>query len=192
MTVKLLAFAASTRRDSFNRKLIAVAAQQAQALGAELTLIDLKDFPLPLYEGDLEAEQGMPASAQALLELLAAHDGLLLCTPEYNGFFPPLLKNTLDWMSRPEPSGQSGLRHFKGKTAALLAASPGAAGGLRSLIVTRQYLGNLGLLVIPAQFGLGSAGQAFDEEGLLKDSRQLESVKSVLGQLIDITRRLKV
>lgn len=191
MSISLLAFSASNRRDSFNRKLLALAVPEAEALGAAVTVLDLRDYVMPLYDGDLEAGEGMPKAAQDLLALLETHDGLLIATPEYNGFFPPLLKNTLDWMSRPEPGGQAGLRHFKGKTAALLAASPGPMSGLRSLIATRQYLGNLGLLVTPTQFGLGQAGQAFADDGSLKEPRHRDAVKAVVAQLVDVTARLK-
>ena len=190
MTVKLMAFAASTRSASFNRQLLPLLVEAARAAGAEVQVVDLADYPMPLYQGDDEAAHGMPAPAVALLEILAGVQGLLIVTPEYNGFFPPLLKNTLDWMSRPEPSGQSGLRHFKGKVAAIASASPGAAGGLRSLMNTRQYLGNLGLLVIPEQIGIGGAATAFDENGQLKDSRQRDSVNAVAKRLVEVAGKL--
>jgi NAD(P)H-dependent FMN reductase len=190
MSVKFLAFAASTRREAFSRKVLPTLVAGAQEAGAEVVVADLADFSMPIYQGDEEAEHGMPASAVALLDLLAGCQGLLLVTPEYNGFFPPLLKNTLDWMSRSDPSGQSGLRHFKGKVAGICASSPGAAGGLRSLIVTRQYLGNLGLMVIPEQIAVGNAGQVFDENGQIKDARLQDGVKNVGRRAAEIARRL--
>jgi chromate reductase len=190
MSIKFLAFAASTRREAFSRRVLPILVSGAREAGAEVVLADLADFSMPIYQGDEEAEHGMPAGAVALLELLAGCQGLLLVTPEYNGFFPPLLKNTLDWMSRPDPSGQAGLRHFKGKVAGICASSPGPAGGLRSLMATRQYLGNLGLLVIPEQMAVGSAGQAFDEQGQLKDARQHDGVKNVGRRAAEIAARL--
>lgn len=189
MSVSILAFAASNRAGSFNKLLIKQAALAAEQLGARVTLLDLNDYKLPLYDGDLEATEGLPKAAEDLLALLAQHDALLISTPEYNGFFPPLLKNTLDWMSRPKANGDSGLVDFKGKTAALLAASPGPMAGVRTLIPTRQYLSNLGLLVIPAQFGLGSASKAFNDQGELLEERQINGMKAVVAQLIDVASR---
>lgn len=191
MTVKLLAFCASTRKESLNRKLFPIVVAGAREAGAEVTVVDLKDYPMPIYNGDDEAESGMPPAAVKLLELLAQNDGLLVVTPEYNGFFPPLLKNTLDWMSRPDPSGKSGLRHFEGKTAAISAASPGGFGGVRSLLATRQYFTILGLTVIPDQVTVSRANSAFNENGDLTDDRQQAAAKAVGAKLTTITGKLK-
>ena len=190
MPVKLMAFAASTRQESYNRRLLPLLVEAARAAGAEVDVVDLAHYPLPLYHGDDEAALGMPGNAAALLDILAGVQGLLVVTPEYNGFFPPLLKNTLDWMSRPDRSGQPGLRHFKGKVAAIASASPGPAGGLRSLLSTRQYLSNLGLLVIPEQIGIGSAATAFEENGKLKDNRQSATVSAIAQRLVEVTGKL--
>ncbi|WP_432719372.1 NAD(P)H-dependent oxidoreductase [Jeongeupia wiesaeckerbachi] len=189
MTIRLLAFSASTRIASFNRKLIAVGAQAARDAGAEVTLIDLLDYELPLYNGDLEARDGLPDAAARLQQQFAVHHGLLLATPEYNGMFPPLLKNTLDWVSRADASGQSGLRFLEGKVAGLLSASPGALGGLRSLIASRQYLSNLGFLVIPQQQAVGAANQAFDEGGALIEARAQAGVEKVAHALVQLARQ---
>lgn len=187
---KLLAFSASTRKDSFNSKLLPILVSGARHAGAEVTVISLTDYPMPIYNGDDESEGGMPASAQALLELLSQHDGLLIATPEYNGFFPPLLKNTLDWMSRTDPTGQSGLRHFQGKTAAISSASPGGFGGVRSLMATRQYLTILGLTVIPEQITVSRAHAAFNEKGELQDARQQQQATEVGARLATTARKL--
>lgn len=187
---KLLAFSASTRKDSFNGKLLPILVSGARHAGAHVTVINLADYPLPIYNGDDESDSGMPAPAQALLELLSQHDGLLITTPEYNGFFPPLLKNTLDWMSRPEPSGESGLRHFKGKVAAISSASPGGFGGVRSLLATRQYLTILGLTVIPEQITVSRASHAFNEKGELQDERQQKQAQDVGARLACMAERL--
>ncbi len=187
---KLLAFSASTRKDSFNSKLLPILVSGARHAGADVTVINLADYPMPIYNGDDESENGMPASAQTLLTLLSQHDGLLIATPEYNGFFPPLLKNTLDWMSRTDPSGQSGLRHFQGKVAAISSASPGGFGGVRSLMATRQYLTILGLTVIPEQITISRAHTAFNEKGELQDARQQQQATEVGARLAATARKL--
>jgi NAD(P)H-dependent FMN reductase len=190
MPTRLLAFCASTRKESLNRKLFPVLVAGAREAGAEVTVVDLNDYPMPLYNGDDEADHGMPEAAVRLLDLLAQHQGLLIVTPEYNGFFPPLLKNTLDWMSRPDPSGQSGLRHFTGKTAAISSASPGGFGGVRSLLATRQYLTILGLTVIPDQVTVSRANSAFNEQGELVDEKLRAAAKQVGARLTQVTAKL--
>ena len=148
MTPRILAYAGSTRRKSFNKKLVQNAAQGAREAGAEVTLLDLKDFPLPLFDQDLEAEQGMPENGKKLKKLFIDHDGLLIASPEYNSSFPAVLKNAIDWVSRPAPGEQS-LLAFRGKVATLMSASPGALGGLRGLVHVRSILGNIGVIVLP-------------------------------------------
>jgi NAD(P)H-dependent FMN reductase len=185
---KILAFAGSLRRDSWNRKLIHSAVDAARAAGAEVTLIDLADYPLPLMDEDLEARDGLPANAQRLKALFKAHDALLIASPEYNSSVPPLLKNTLDWVSR-EWQGESGLVPYQGKVAAILAASPGAFGGMRMLPHLRQVLNTLGVLVLPGQFSLAHADKAFDEEsGALKSPARLHTL---VLELVTTTRALK-
>lgn len=191
---KLLVFAGSARTGSLNRRLAAVAAQIASAQGAQATLIDLRDYALPLYDGDMEASSGVPQAAHALCKLIAAHDALLIATPEYNGFATPLIVNTFSWLSRimAKDEQPSGLAVLAGKPAALLAASPGALGGVRSLIFTRQYLSmNLGLLVIPEQHGLAQANLAFDEQGALKEPKQQQAVERVVKALIRAAHTLR-
>ena len=139
MMPRILAFAGSTRRESFNKKLVAIAAQGAREAGAEVTLIDLKDFPLPLFDQDLEAEQGMPEIGKKLKKLFIDHDGLLIASPEYNSSFPAVLKNAIDWVSRPAP-GEPSLVAFRGKVATLMSASPGALGGLRVVAEDRGHV----------------------------------------------------
>jgi NAD(P)H-dependent FMN reductase len=190
MSIRLLAFAASTRKDSFNRKLLPLLVAGARDAGAEVTVVDLADYPMPLYNGDDEEASGMPETAVRLLELLATHQGLLVATPEYNGFFPPLLKNTLDWMSRPDRSGQPGLRHFQGKAAAISSASPGGFGGVRSLLATRHYLTILGLTVIPEQVTVSQAHKAFATDGTLADARLQAAARQVGARLADVAARL--
>lgn len=184
---KILAFAGSIRRDSWNRRLIRVATDAARAAGGDVTLIDLADYPLPLYNGDLEDRDGLPDNAQRLKALFKAHDAFLIASPEYNSSVPPLLKNTLDWVSR-EWQGESGLIPYQNKVAALLAASPGTFGGMRMLPHLRQVLNTLGVLVLPGQFSLAHADTAFDEAGgtlMLKAPARLHTV---VVELVNTTR----
>ncbi|MDH3591896.1 MAG: NAD(P)H-dependent oxidoreductase, partial [Planctomycetota bacterium] len=131
---KILALSGSLRGDSFNRKLVAAAAAGARAAGAAVTEIDIREFPLPLYDGDLEARDGLPEHALRLKRLFAEHEGLLIASPEYNGSISGALKNLIDWVSRPASKGEKPLASFDGKVAAIMAASPGGLGGLRGLV----------------------------------------------------------
>lgn len=177
---QILVFAGSARRESLNKKLARTAAHSIQQQGGIATLIDLGDFDIPLYHGDLEAEQGIPADVQRLQDLLAQHQGLLIVSPEYNGMPTPLLLNTLDWLSR----GSQGLSNFSDKPVALLSASPGGLGGLRSLWPMRQFLSNLGLLVLANQLAVGAAQDAFNDQGLLSNPRQQDSLNHITQQLL--------
>ena len=179
---KILAFAGSTREASFNKRLVKVAAEGASAAGAEVTLIDLRDFPMPLYDGDLEASEGLPENVQKLKALFLDHQGLLISSPEYNGGMSAVLKNTIDWVSRSAP-GEGGLAAYKDKVAGLVAASPGRLGGLRGLAHLRQILSGIGVLVLPQQHALGGAGDAFDENGSLKDSGLQDVVTGIGARL---------
>ncbi len=179
---RLLAFSGSARRESFNRKLLAHAVQGARQAGAEVTLIELRDFELPLYDGDPEASDGLPPGAVKLRELLVAHSGLLLACPEYNGGIAPLLKNSIDWMTR-GPGAKADPTLFPGKLAALCAASPGGLGGMRGLRWVRELLNNLGVTVLATQFTLGTAHKAFDASGALLDAAQARGVAALGAEL---------
>ena len=186
---KILAFAGSTRSDSWNRKLLQAAVAAAKSSGAEVTLLDLRDYPLPLYNGDLEAKAGLPEPAQRLKTLFKAHDGLLIASPEYNSSVSPLLKNTLDWVSR-DWQGESGLLPYQNKVAAIMAASPGALGGMRMLPHLRQILNTLGVLVLPGQFSLPHADKAFDTQtGALQSPARLHSLVTDLLQTATALKR---
>lgn len=191
-TVKLLAMPGSARRDSLNRRLLRVLVRGAEQAGAQVTLFDPREHPMPLYDGDLEAEAGIPPGGAHLQALFAQHHGLLLATPEYNGFFPPLVKNSFDWLSRPLPdgSGRPGTIHVRGKPAGIVAASPGALGGIRSLQHTRQYLSNLGFLVLPEQVGVPQADTLFDAAGELQDARLRANVEAVGAAVARLAARL--
>lgn len=175
---RLLAFAGSLRQASYNRRLVPVLAEGARLAGARVELIDLRDFPLPVYDGDLEAA-GMPGEVRALQALMDGHDGLLVSTPEYNGSIPALVKNTLDWISRPTAAGTPGTALFRGKPAGIVSASPGALGGLRSLLVLRDALAKLGMLVVPEQAAVGNAAERLPEGGGLADERSRAAVHAV-------------
>ena len=171
-TPRILAFGGSLRRDSYNQMLAAAAAQGARDAGAEVTLIALRDFPLPVFDEDLEAADGMPPSARELKRLFLDHDGFLIAAPEYNSSITAALKNAIDWVSRPEVEGEPSLAAFRGKSAVLCAASPGALGGLRGLVHVRAILGNLGVLVLPDQLAVSKAHEAFAADGTPLDETQ--------------------
>ena len=154
----------------------------------EVAVSELKSGARAIVPGDLEASEGLPAGAVRLQQLFSEHDGLLLASPEYNGFFPPLLKNTLDWVSRPAPDLPA---PYAGKSAGLLAASPGALGGIRCLPHLRLLLSNLGVTVSPAQLALGQADKAFADDGRLADSRQQAMLEKVVADLIRLTTAIK-
>lgn len=185
---KILAFSGSIRSTSLNRKLIDVAVAATRAAGGKVTQIDLADYPLPLYDGDLEDRDGLPDNALRLKALFKDHDALLIASPEYNSSIPPLLKNAIDWVSR-EWQGESGLVPYRNKVGALLAASPGALGGMRMLPHLRQVLNTLGVMVLPDQFSLAHADKAFDEEnGALKSPARMHAL---VQQLVDTAAALK-
>jgi chromate reductase, NAD(P)H dehydrogenase (quinone) len=190
MTPRILAFAGSTRRDSFNKRLVPIAAKGARDAGAEVTLIDLKDFPLPLFDQDLEAEQGMPDNGTKLKQLFIDHDGLLIASPEYNSSITGVLKNAIDWVSRPAP-GEPSLVAFRGKVAVLMSASPGALGGLRGLVHVRSILGNLGVIVLPDQIAVAKAREAFQPDGSLIDPKQQAGIEALGKTLASFLMKLK-
>jgi len=192
--IRLLIISGSQRAGSFNRSLAHVAATAARRDGAEATEFDLRALALPLYDGDLEAASGVPPAAFLLRDAFLAHDAVLVVTPEYNAFPTPLVLNAFDWMSRIPASapGGAGLAATANKPAALLAASPGPLGGLRSMNLLRQYLqGAFAMIVVPQQFALGRAGEAFDAAGALKDEKSQHVVESVLTALGHLATALK-
>lgn len=189
MKPRILAFAGSLRRDSYNKKLAAVAADMARAAGADVTLIDLRDFPMPIYDGDIESASGLPDAALKLRELMKAHQGFLISTPEYNSSISGLLKNTIDWASRPR-QGEPSLVCFAGKVVGLLAASPGALGGLRGLFHVRDIFLNINSIVLPTMYAMTGANDAFDDQGKLKDDAKIQKVNGVATALVDAVQKL--
>jgi NAD(P)H-dependent FMN reductase len=189
-TPRILAFAGSARRKSFNKRLIKIAVRGAEAAGAQVTLIDLGEYPLPIMDQDLEAARGLPENALALKTLFLEHDGLLMSCPEYNSSVTPLWKNTIDWVSRQAP-GEASLAAYQGKVSAIMSASPGGLGGLRGLVHVRAILSNIGVLVIPQQVALREAPKMFAVDGTLNDAKQQSAVENLGKSLAEIIRRLK-
>jgi NAD(P)H-dependent FMN reductase len=182
---RILAFSGSARRESLNKKLLACVVAETRAAGGEVTLVELKEFPLPLYEGDLEDAQGLPENARKLIRLITEHDGLLIASPEYNSMMTPLLKNTIDWCTRDE------VNPFIGKVAAVVSASPGMLGGIRSMTLVRQLLAHLGCVVAPEQLFIPQADAAFDPAGKLIPERSQRGVMKLAAALVALTRKLK-
>jgi len=186
---KILAFAGSTRSDSFNKKLIKIAVDGAIDVGVEVTFIDLRDFPMPLYDGDLEKREGLSANTRKLKDLMLTHQGFLISSPEYNSSISGVLKNTIDWTTR-QTEGESPLVCYKGKIAGLMSASPGGLGGLRGLVHVRSILENIGVLVIPDQVAIAKAHEAFNSDGTLKNKTQEEQVKNIGASVAKILMKL--
>ena len=181
---KVLVFAGSIRADSYHRKLAQAAAGALQNAGAETTCADLKDYRMPMYDGDVEAAQGMPDTARAFKALLLHHDAFVIASPEYNGSFPALLKNVIDWTSRPDP-GETPLAAFRGKTAAILSTSPGPGGGQRGLRQLRELLEMIGVSVIPTQFAIPRASEAFDAQGALTRPEDRNGLARLASDLVE-------
>ena len=192
--VRILVFAGSARRDSLNKKLARVAAAAARAAGGEVTLIDLDDYPMPVYHGDLEASEGMPENGRKLRALFIEHDALLVASPENNQSITALLKNTIDWLSRDIGDGKganNGLAPYRGKVAGLMNATPGPYGGVRHLFHLRQVLSGLQMVVLPHQVQLAHADQAFGPDGALVDERMVRAVNTLVKSLVELTGKLK-
>lgn len=187
---RIVTLAASLREGSFNRRLVRVAAEALAAAGASVTRLDLRDYPLPLYDADLEKWDGLPANALKLKDAFAAHDAILFSLPEYNGSVTPLFKNTIDWASRPPAAGQPGLAWARNKPVALVSASNGALGGLRGLYHARWVLQTCGMIVIPQQKALSKAASAFDEAGDLVDAKERDAIHAVAKALVELASAL--
>ncbi|MCP5282286.1 MAG: NAD(P)H-dependent oxidoreductase [Rhodoferax sp.] len=191
--MKLLVFAGSTRQNSFNRRLAAAAAQMARDAGAEVSHIELGDFDVPMYNADLEAK-GTPADVVRLKELFYAHPAWIISSPEYNGSYTALLKNTIDWVSSPiksDPVWSSGSKPFTGKVVGMLSASNGALGGLRAQSHLAPLLLNLKCWLAPNAYALSRAADAFDEHGALVDPAAHRNVAAVVEQVLWAARRLQ-
>jgi NAD(P)H-dependent FMN reductase len=187
--LKILVIPGSLRTGSLNAKLAAVAAYQLVQAGAAVTRISLADFPLPIYDGDLQARSGVPKNAINLKRMMGAHHGVLIVTPEYNGSVPPLVKNTIDWITRVQETNETRGQVFRGRPFAIAAASQSRLGGSRSLAALRLILSCCQALVIPNQLALSFAGEAYDHMDKLKHPSDIEALDALVKQLIDFSQR---
>lgn len=190
-TPKILAFAGSLREGSYNKKLVNIAIRGAKEAGAQVTVIDLKDYPLPIYDQDIEDKQGIPENAIKLKELMFQHDGFLLSCPEYNSSVSAALKNVIDWTSRKAKSEEVYLSCFIDKVVMLMSASPGNLGGLRCLVHVRSIFSNINSIVLPQQKSISQADQAFDSDGNLKDPKQQREVMELGKKLAEFLIKFK-
>ena len=191
MLPKILVFAGSIRTGSHNARLAALATKELVLAGADVTRISLVDYPMPIYDGDLEASSGAPDNALKLKRLMSLHQGVFISSPEYNASITPLLKNTLDWISRVRERGEPPLPAYKNRVFAIGGASDGAYGAMRSLMALRQVLElGCGALVIPDQIAVMRASEAFDEMDNLKEERMANLLKRVLQRLTDMAREV--
>lgn len=188
-SAKILVFAGSIRSGSHNARLAALAAKLLTIAEAEVTRISLQDYPLPLYDADLEARAGPPEHAVNLKRLIMRHGGVFIATAEYNASLTPLLKNTIDWISRVREGAEPPLAAYRNRVFALAAASPGTLGGYRALMAVRQVLElGCGASVLPEQVAVRDAPNAFDEEDNLRDPRTAEAFNALLRRLVDAAR----
>ena len=183
-TPRILVFGGSLRAESYNQKLAIIAAAGAREAGAAVTLISLRDFRLPLFDQDLEDAEGKSKAAHKLKELFLNAEGFIIASPEYNSGMTAALKNAIDWVSRADSEDEAPLLAFKGKTAAILSASPGGYGGSRSLAQLRPLLENISVTVLPDQVSIPKAYEAFDTEGNLADPTQQTAVNALAASLV--------
>jgi NAD(P)H-dependent FMN reductase len=189
--LKILVIPGSLRTGSFNARLAAAAVKELALANVDVTLISLGDFPLPIYDGDLEEKSGIPKNAVDLKRMIEAHHGVLIVTPEYNSSVPPLVKNTIDWVTRVRDRNETLGQVFRERAFAIGAASDGKFGGLRVLMALRQILAlGCGATVIPRQMALSFASQAFDDMDRLKDQRDADQLRSTVRQLIDVSQQM--
>jgi NAD(P)H-dependent FMN reductase len=187
---KILVIPGSLRTGSHNARLAATAVREFAQAGVEVTLLSLTDFPLPIYDGDLQAKSGVPKHAVNLKRMMAAHHGVLLVTPEYNSSVPPLVKNVIDWVSRVQDPHEARGEVFRARPFAIAAASVGRMGGARALAALRLILSSLQAMVIPNQFALSHADEAYDDVDRLKNPADSEALKALVRQLIDVSQRM--
>jgi chromate reductase len=189
--IKILVIPGSIRTGSFNARLAATATREFALAGVGVARISLADYPLPIYDADLEAQSGVPKAAVDLKRLIGIHHGVLVVSPEYNASVPPLLKNAIDWVSRVRDRNEPPLQVFRDRAFAIAAASAGKFGGMRALMALRQILTlGCGATVIPQQLALSAADHAFDDDDQLKDARDVETLRALVRQLIDVAQAM--
>ena len=188
---RILCFAGSTRTESVNKKLIRLAAANAEQAGAQVTVVDLRAFPMPLFDEDLESESGMPEHATQLKQLFLKHNGLMIASPEYNSSLSAVLKNALDWVSRRQ-GDEPPKAAFLGKVASIMSATPSGLGGIRGLVHLRSILQNVGMHVMPDQMMLSAAHQAFDEDGGFIDPGKQKTLTTLMHDFVQTVEKLNV
>jgi NAD(P)H-dependent FMN reductase len=188
--LKILVIPGSLRSGSLNARLAAAAAREFALAGVEVTRISLGDFPLPIYDGDLQTKSGVPKNAVNLKRMIGAHHGVLIVTPEYNSSVPPLVKNTIDWVTRVQDAHETRGQVFRERAFAIAAASESRLGGTRSLAALRLILSACHATVIPSQLALSFAGQAYDDMDRLKHPADVEALDALVRQLIDVSQRM--
>ena len=188
--LKILVIPGSLRTGSLNAKLAAAAAYELAQAGAEVTRISLADFPLPIYDGDLQTKSGVPKNAVNLKRMMSTHHGVLLVSPEYNSSVPPLLKNAIDWVSRVQDPHETRGEVFRNRAFAIAAASESRLGGARCLAALRLILSACHASVIPNQLALPFASNAYDDMDRLKHPADIEAMGALARQLIDISQRM--
>jgi chromate reductase len=188
--LKILVIPGSLRTGSLNARLAATAAHEFAQADAEVTRISLGDFPLPIYDGDLQSKSGVPKNAINLKRMIGAHHGVLIVTPEYNSSVPPLVKNTIDWVTRVQDAPEARGQVFRETPFAIAAASGGRLGGTRALAALRLILSACHATVIPNQLALSFADQAYDDMDKLKHPADIEALKALVRQLIDVSQRM--
>ncbi len=189
--LKILVIPGSLRTGSLNAKLAAAAVDGLVRLDVDVTLISLGDFPLPIYDGDLESQSGVPKQAINLKRMIGAHHGVLIVTPEYNASLPPLVKNAIDWVSRVKDAGETQGQVYRETPFAIAAASNGKLGGTRCLQALRLVLSSCRALVIPNQLALSFADEAYDDMDRLKHPADIGALQLMLQQLLDVAQQMK-
>jgi NAD(P)H-dependent FMN reductase len=190
--VKLIFLSGSIRKGSFNVKLARQASEIAGSIsGVDASYVDLADYDMPIYNGDLEEKSGIPDNAKRLKQVFKDSDGFFIASPEYNSSFSPLLKNSLDWISRPHQEGEGSLVAFAGKVSLISAASPGGFGGLRGLVMLRMMLENISVMVLPKQLAIPFANNAFSEDGKLLDKKYFSLLEDMVKNFADVANRMK-
>lgn len=188
---KILAFAGSLRKESYNKKMIKIAIRGAEEAGAKVTYIDLKDYPLPIYDQEIEDSQGLPENALKLKKMMSEHDGFLLACPEYNSSISAVLKNVIDWTSRKSDPKEVFLSCFIDKVVTLMSASPGPLGGIRGLVHVRSIFSNISSIVLPKQKCIAGISEGFDEQGNLKNSIDQKDVLNLGADLAKFIAKYK-
>ena len=188
--LKILVIPGSLRSGSHNAKLAMAAAYEFAQAGVDVTRISLGDFPLPIYDGDLQAKSGVPKNAVNLKRMMGSHHGVLIVTPEYNSSVPALVKNTIDWITRVQDPHESRGQVFREKPFAIAAASEGRLGGTRALAALRLILSACHATVVPNQLALSFADQAYDDMDRLKNQADIEALKALVTQLIEVSQRM--